>query len=113
MKKKIVKPSSEIIVEPISPSEEIAEIQLERLRAIARDRLLTFEETRIFDILTKNLLITQEQRKAIETSASDVSDKQEAISAAELIQIVQQTDISEALNIVPVKEDEDVKKTSN
>lgn len=38
----------------VSPEEEIAQLQLERLRQAAKSRTLTLEETRMFDLLVKN-----------------------------------------------------------
>lgn len=38
----------------VSAEEEIAQLQLERLRQAAKNRVLTLEETRMFDLLVKN-----------------------------------------------------------
>jgi hypothetical protein len=106
MKKKLVKPKQELVIEEIRHFQEIAEVQLERLRAISRDRLLTFEETKIFDLLTKNLLLSEKASGDIEGQ----SEKVEAVSTTELIQIAQAAqEFFEVKN--EVKEDLDVKKT--
>lgn len=47
--------------EIIPSEEEIALVQLERLRDIARQRLLSSEEAKIYDILVKNLRLSQGQ----------------------------------------------------
>lgn len=46
---------------PADPETEIADLQLERLRAAAKTRTLTLEETRMFDLLVKNKRLAQDK----------------------------------------------------
>jgi NADH dehydrogenase/NADH:ubiquinone oxidoreductase subunit G len=62
--------------------EEIALEQLQRLRAIARERQLTLEETKIYDILVKNKRLTQDE-STVNLSKAQYRD----ISAADLLQL--------------------------
>jgi hypothetical protein len=73
-KRKLESEENSFLLEP-QAFEEIAEIQLERLRMISRERLLTFEETRIFDILTKNLLLSKGKATDIVGSAKKLIDE--------------------------------------
>lgn len=66
----------------IQPEEEIAEMQLERLRQTAKQRPLTFEETRIYDILVKNKRLSQDQ-STINLSKADYKD----LSNGDLLEI--------------------------
>ena len=50
----VIKKESQMISVSVSPEEEIAQTQLERLRQAAKVRILTLEETRMFDLLVKN-----------------------------------------------------------
>jgi uncharacterized protein YoxC len=50
----IIKKETSKLSTAVSPEEEIAEVQLERLRQSAKNRILTLEETRMFDLLVKN-----------------------------------------------------------
>jgi hypothetical protein len=50
----VVKAEPQKFTATISSEEEIAELQLERLRQSAKVRALTLEETRMFDLLVKN-----------------------------------------------------------
>lgn len=47
----------------LSPEDEIASLQLERLRTAAKARTLTLEETRMFDLLVKNKHISLDKSK--------------------------------------------------
>lgn len=60
----------------ISPEEEIAQMQLERLRQLAKTRTLTLEETRMFDLLVKNkrLVLDESTINLSNNSARDVSE---------------------------------------
>lgn len=73
-KKKSTNLQNEVVVLEVDASREIAEIQLERLKIISRERLLTFEETRIFDILTKNLFLSKGKATDIVGSARKALD---------------------------------------
>lgn len=61
--------------EPVSAAkEEIAAVQLERLRQIANSRILTLEETRMFDILVKAQNTPNKQPEVITATYRDVSN---------------------------------------
>ena len=45
----------------ISAEEEIAEVQLNKIRQAARDRTLTLEEARIYDLLVKNKRLSKDK----------------------------------------------------
>lgn len=48
-------------VERVAPEVEIADLQLERLRETAKTRVLTLEESRMFDLLVKNKRLSQDK----------------------------------------------------
>ncbi len=50
----VIKKEAPDFSKTVSPEEEIAQLQLERLRQAAQARTLTLEETRMFDLLVKN-----------------------------------------------------------
>lgn len=57
----VIQPKRELVVAShLSPEEEIASHQLERLRVAASQRSLTLEETRMFDLLVKNKRIANQ-----------------------------------------------------
>jgi hypothetical protein len=63
------------LVVNVSPEQQIAEMQLERIRAAATERTLTLEETRMYDLFVKNKRISQEEDdKAKQGNYRDVSD---------------------------------------
>ena len=103
---------SPVIIEEISSVREILEIQIERLKTISRDRLLTYEEIKILDLLNKNLLL--EMGKAT-NSISVESIRLEQIkelpneSLIELAQAIDKDIIGKSLDVV----DDDEPKTSN
>lgn len=70
----VVKESN--IITSVTPEEEIAQLQLERLRKAAQSRTLTLEETRMFDLLVKNKRLAQDESTINLSKASyrDVSD---------------------------------------
>lgn len=47
------------VVRPLSDEEEIASIQLEKIKNISRERALTLEEVKIYDLLVKNKRLAQ------------------------------------------------------
>lgn len=85
MSKKTKEESNEIFLEEVSVEREIADIQLERLRMVSRDRLLTLEEVKIYDLLTKNLLLSKGKATDIVGSAKRLPLTQE--SSDKLIEI--------------------------
>ncbi len=56
----VVQPKSKLVVNPTS-EEEIATLQLERLRHAAQSRQLTLEEVRMYDLLVKNKRLSQDE----------------------------------------------------
>ena len=67
-----------------TPAEiEIAEIQLESLKDISRERLLTPDETKQYDLLVKNLMLIRGNPTVITGTANTLED----LSDAELIAI--------------------------
>ncbi len=71
------------LAKPLPPAEEeIAAMQLERLRIVAAERTLTLEETRMFDLLVKNKRLGQDQ-STINLSKGQYRD----ITEADLLQI--------------------------
>lgn len=57
----------------LTAEEEIARLQLERLRTAAKTRSLTLEETRMFDLLVKNKrLSVEEPTKIVKGSYKDL-----------------------------------------
>lgn len=108
MKKKKNSQEESVFLEEITVEREIAEVQLERLRMISRERLLTFEETKIYDLLTKNLLLSKGKATDIITSSVKKESKV-TIPKEKLIEIakeVEEDTISRSLTLV----DADVKK---
>jgi hypothetical protein len=47
------------IVRPLSDEEEIASIQLEKIKMMSRERQLTLEEAKLYDIYVKNKKLAQ------------------------------------------------------
>jgi hypothetical protein len=101
-----------ILIGELSAHGEIAEIQLERLRMAARERLLTYEEVKIYDLLTKNLLLTKGEATDIIGQANRLAEKQ-AISNDSLVEIAATMDdklIEQSLEFV--KDDDKEKPQS-
>ena len=82
-----------IIIEEVAAHEEIAELQLERLKKISRDRLLTYEETKIYDILTKNLLLAKGEATTISASSRRIEENK-ALPEDALLRITKSADPS-------------------
>lgn len=61
----------------IPPEEEIAEVQLNKLREISRQRPFTVEEGRLYDILVKNKRLAQE-KSTINVESKDYTNVKEA-----------------------------------
>lgn len=81
-----------VIIQEVSAQREIAEMQLDRLRTIARERLLTYEETKIFDLLTKNLLLDQGNATNTISVESRRLEDIKSVSEETLMQIAQTVD---------------------
>lgn len=77
----------------VTPEEEIAALQLERLRNAARNRTLTLEETRMFDLLVKNKRLSQDE-STINLSKSDYRD----VTDAALLKIAGKNESDESDN---------------
>jgi len=71
------KKPQQVVQFEIEPEEEIAEIQLNKLRQTARNRQLTLEETRQFDLLVKNKRLSRE-KSTINVESKDFSKVKEA-----------------------------------
>lgn len=89
----VVKKSETKLVTSVAPEEEIAHLQLERLRQAAKARTLTLEETRMFDLLVKNKRLAQDE-STINLSKAHYRD----ISSEDLIQIAGKDGSSETDN---------------
>jgi len=66
------------------PEYEIALQQLDRLNEISRDRLLTTDEVRMYDMLVKNLRLIEEDPTVIEGT----SKKSEALSVEDALALM-------------------------
>jgi hypothetical protein len=82
----VVQPIKQI---PTSPEEEIAEIQLAKLNDIAKNRSLTLEEIRAYDLLVKNKRLSQD-KSTKNVAAGHFRD----VSDIELIKIIGKSDDS-------------------
>lgn len=100
-----------VVVEEISVEREIAEEQLERLRITAQERLLTYEEVKIYDLLVKNLHLSKEKGGSIPTSSSRVEDD-EQIETTELLKladVITEEHVSSVLNVTQDEQEIDSK----
>lgn len=73
----IIKPETKSLVKlDLTPEEEIAEMQLNKLRESAKNRKFTLEEARIYDLLVKNKRLSQQQStmNIEKTGYRDVTD---------------------------------------
>jgi predicted nucleic acid-binding Zn-ribbon protein len=86
----VIKKESSAIAVSITPEEEIAQLQLERLRKAAQNRTLTLEETRMFDLLVKNKRLSQDE-STINLSKAHYRD----VSDADLLQIASKDESDE------------------
>jgi len=64
--------SNIILSEHLSAEEEILELQINRIQAISRERLLDIDETRQLDVLLKNKQLFS-QNKTVEDDLKDVT----------------------------------------
>ncbi len=80
----VIKEKEKRLVVEISSESEIATLQLERLRKSARERVLTLEEIRAYDLLVKNKRLGQDQ-STINLDKSNYRD----VSEADLVQIAE------------------------
>lgn len=86
----VLKKEPDKVVSNVTPEEEIAELQLERLRLAARNRTLTLEEARMYDLLVKNKRLSQDE-STINLSRANYRD----VSDEDLIQIAQKSSKSD------------------
>lgn len=98
-----------VSLEEITTEREISELQLERLRSISRERLLTYEETKIFDLLVKNLLLSKGESTAISTSSYRIEETKK-LSEAELIEAANTVDESIINKSLDFVDKDDTKK---
>ena len=66
---------------------EIAKMQLARLRQVAEDRMLTFEEAKIYDILVRNLKVAKNDPEETKPVLSEKDRKLLDAQDAELLEI--------------------------
>jgi predicted nucleic acid-binding Zn-ribbon protein len=76
------------IVQPVTVEAEIADMQLDRLREAARQRTLTLEETRMYDLLVKNKRLSQDE-STVNLAKSGYRD----VEDIELLKIVGPADL--------------------
>jgi hypothetical protein len=70
----------------LSTELEIAEIQLEKLREVARERPLTLDETRQFDLLVKNIRLIRGDATAISGESKKlIADEAELLEIASTV----------------------------
>lgn len=62
------------ILKFIKPEYEIALEQLDRLNAISKERLLSAEEIKAYDVLVKNLRLIEDDPTVIEGTSSKVKE---------------------------------------
>src|ERR1019366_7412982 len=72
----IIAPAVDAAKPEITPEEQIADSQLARLNEAAQKRVLTLEETRMYDLLVKNKRLSQEKSSSNQPKGSfrDVSE---------------------------------------
>jgi predicted nucleic acid-binding Zn-ribbon protein len=72
----VIKKETSKLSAPVSAEEEIAQVQLEKLRLTAKTRTLTLEEVRTFDLLVKNkrLVLDESTINLGKNSYRDVGD---------------------------------------
>lgn len=107
MKKVAKRSDSNLVADLPSPEMEIAQLQLERIKQISRDRMLSYEELKMYDILTKNLLLLKGDPTVI-NGTSQVIKEAEPGEVAELLEIastVSEKDIKKVLNFVEADTD--------
>ena len=63
----------------VSTEQAIAEIQLERLKNVAVERELTLEETKKYDLLVKNLMVSKPKKKEIDASWKNLENVSPAL----------------------------------
>lgn len=80
----VIKKENNKISVIISPEEEIAQVQLERLRQSSLNRTLTLEEVRTFDLLVKNKRLVLD-----ESTVNMGKNKLRDVEEADLLQLAQ------------------------
>lgn len=68
----------------VSTEQAIAEMQLKRLETLSMERELTLEETKKYDLLVKNLMVSKPKKKDLDGSWKHLED----ISPAQLIEAI-------------------------
>lgn len=105
MRKKTKQNNPVILVEEYSVSREIAELQLNRLRDIARERFLTYEEAKVYDLLTKNLLLSKGEATTIVDNSPQQITANEQEELLKLAQFSNTEKISDILNVIEEAKD--------
>lgn len=85
------KKPQQLIQLDLSPEEEIAEIQLNKLKEASKNRALTLEEARIYDLLVKNKRLS---RKESTVNIENAAYKE--ISVIELMKVAGKSDDSDS-----------------
>lgn len=85
------KKPQQLIQLDLSPEEEIAEIQLNKLKESSKNRALTLEEARIYDLLVKNKRLS---RKESTVNIENAAYKE--ISVIELMKVAGKSDDSDS-----------------
>jgi hypothetical protein len=75
-------PSSGVVL-PVSDEEEIASIQLEKIKQLSRERKLTLEEIKMYDLLVKNKRLSQGDV----TNINGVTSLPKSLTKTDLIKI--------------------------
>jgi hypothetical protein len=73
---------SNFTAEPLTPEESICIDQISRLEVLSRERQLTLEEVKRFDLLVKNLKIIREESTII------LNSKKPELAEADLVAII-------------------------
>jgi predicted P-loop ATPase/GTPase len=90
----VIKKENPKIVVAVAPEEEIAQIQLERLRQAAQNRTLTLEEIRAYDLLVKNkrLVLDESTINLGKNQYRDVADTELLKLAASQVKVIDDPD---------------------
>lgn len=82
----VVPKQDQLVKIELEPEGEIADVQLNRLREISRERQLTLEETKMYDLLVKNKRLSKDPG-TIDMKKADFRN----VSPEKLLEIVGQT----------------------
>lgn len=82
---------SNVIRLEMSPEQEILEVQIQNLRAISRERILTLEETKMLDLHIKNKRLLDDKS----TVNADYKEVPKGLTEEDLIEIAGNVEIEE------------------